>query len=70
MMLREGGESRNGTNINFLLEEYGIISNNGKGLTAIFSHQFAAKLKGQVQLPHFSLWIQAKQIFLTKYLLI
>uniref|UniRef100_A0A8D2QHP4 Intraflagellar transport 52 n=2 Tax=Zonotrichia albicollis TaxID=44394 RepID=A0A8D2QHP4_ZONAL len=27
-MLREGGESRNGTNINFLLEEYGIIFNN------------------------------------------
>ncbi|NWR24246.1 IFT52 protein, partial [Emberiza fucata] len=25
VMLREGGESRNGTNINFLLEEYGII---------------------------------------------
>ncbi|XP_071429194.1 intraflagellar transport protein 52 homolog isoform X2 [Pithys albifrons albifrons] len=28
VMLREGGESRNGTNINFLLEEYGIIFNN------------------------------------------
>ncbi|XP_064024012.1 intraflagellar transport protein 52 homolog isoform X2 [Pogoniulus pusillus] len=28
VMLREGGESRSGTNINFLLEEYGIIFNN------------------------------------------
>ncbi|KFP55587.1 Intraflagellar transport protein 52, partial [Cariama cristata] len=28
VMLREGGESRCGTNINFLLEEYGIIFNN------------------------------------------
>ncbi|RLV98878.1 hypothetical protein DV515_00010344 [Chloebia gouldiae] len=28
VMLREGGEFRNGTNINFLLEEYGIIFNN------------------------------------------
>ncbi|KAF1501597.1 UNVERIFIED_CONTAM: hypothetical protein FQV15_0008375, partial [Eudyptes pachyrhynchus] len=25
VMLREGGESRYGTNINFLLEEYGIV---------------------------------------------
>ncbi|NXE72404.1 IFT52 protein, partial [Cochlearius cochlearius] len=25
VMLREGGESRCGTNINFLLEEYGIV---------------------------------------------
>ncbi|NXI74734.1 IFT52 protein, partial [Anseranas semipalmata] len=25
VMLREGGESRSGTNINFLLEEYGIV---------------------------------------------
>lgn len=31
MMLREGGESRSGTNINFLLEEYGIVFNNGNG---------------------------------------
>ncbi|KAM6319491.1 intraflagellar transport protein 52 homolog isoform 1-T1 [Podargus strigoides] len=28
VMLREGGESRYGTNINFLLEEYGIVFNN------------------------------------------
>uniref|UniRef100_A0A8B9SV60 Intraflagellar transport 52 n=1 Tax=Anas platyrhynchos TaxID=8839 RepID=A0A8B9SV60_ANAPL len=28
VMLREGGESRSGTNINFLLEEYGIVFNN------------------------------------------
>ncbi|KAM6248512.1 intraflagellar transport protein 52 homolog isoform 1-T1 [Porphyrio hochstetteri] len=28
VMLREGGEARCGTNINFLLEEYGIIFNN------------------------------------------
>lgn len=31
VMLREGGESRYGTNINFLLEEYGIVFNNGNG---------------------------------------
>lgn len=29
MMLGEGGESRFDTNINFLLEEYGIMVNNG-----------------------------------------
>ena len=28
-MLGEGGESRFDTNINFLLEEYGIMVNNG-----------------------------------------
>lgn len=28
-MLGEGGESRYDTNINFLLEEYGIMVNNG-----------------------------------------
>lgn len=31
MMLSEGGESRSGTNINVLLEEYGIAFNNGSG---------------------------------------
>lgn len=30
VMLGEGGESRFDTNINFLLEEYGIMVNNGK----------------------------------------
>ena len=29
-MLGEGGESRFDTNINFLLEDYGIMVNNGK----------------------------------------
>lgn len=29
VMLGEGGESRFDTNINFLLEEYGIMVNNG-----------------------------------------
>lgn len=67
MMLREGGESRNGTNINFLLEEYGIIFNNGNGAHCYLSFvKYAAKLKEQVQ-PS---WRQAKQVFLTKYLLI
>ena len=30
MLLGEGGESRFDTNINFLLEDYGIFVNNGK----------------------------------------
>lgn len=30
VMLGEGGESNFNTNINFLLEEYGIMVNNGK----------------------------------------
>lgn len=31
VMMGEGGESRFETNINFLLEEYGVYVNNGKG---------------------------------------
>ena len=30
VLLGEGGESRFDTNINFLLEDYGIMVNNGK----------------------------------------
>jgi intraflagellar transport protein 52 len=30
MMLGEGGETKLDTNVNFLLEEYGIIVNNGR----------------------------------------
>lgn len=29
MLLSEGGEGRLGTNVNFLLEEFGIALNNG-----------------------------------------
>ena len=29
ILTSEGGEAKNNTNINFLLEEYGIMANNG-----------------------------------------
>lgn len=32
VMLGEGGEKKYNTNINFLLEEFGIMINNGKNL--------------------------------------
>lgn len=36
VMLGEGGEIRYDTNINFLLEEFGIMVNNGMHLTLCF----------------------------------
>ena len=36
VMLSEGGETKLGTNVNFLLEEFGIALNNGNGQN--FSH--------------------------------
>ena len=44
VLLGEGGETRFGTNINFLLEDFGIMVNNGKKLyfclEACFSRKF------------------------------
>ena len=36
VLLGEGGETRFGTNINFLLEDFGIMVNNGKQLEVYF----------------------------------
>jgi hypothetical protein len=36
MMLGDGGETRLDTNVNFLLEEYGIMVNNGEAGSAPF----------------------------------
>lgn len=36
MMLGEGGETRLGTNVNFLLEEFGIALNSGTVNTKLF----------------------------------
>ena len=38
ILLGEGGESRFDTNINFLIEDYGIMVNNGQYVTAV--HHF------------------------------
>ena len=35
VLLGEGGESRFNTNINFLLEDYGIMVNNGESCTLL-----------------------------------
>ena len=35
VLLGEGGEGRFGTNINFLLEDFGIMVNNGKHLSIL-----------------------------------
>lgn len=34
--LTDGGEDNNNTNINFFLEEYGVVINNGKNWFSIF----------------------------------
>ena len=40
-MLGEGGESKYETNINFLLEEYGVMFNNGNFLgVTLLSHMY------------------------------
>lgn len=35
MLLSEGGEGKLGTNVNFLLEEFGIALNNGRSGTSL-----------------------------------
>ena len=40
MLLGEGGETKLNTNVNFLLEEYGIMVNNGTQPTANISHKW------------------------------
>lgn len=40
VMLGEGGETNHSTNINFLLEEFGIAVNNGGATRANFSINF------------------------------
>lgn len=45
VLLSEGGEKKSGSNINFLLEEFGVSVNNGKSVTHIRKrHLFAATL--------------------------
>lgn len=36
VLLGEGGESRFDTNINFLLEDYGIMVNNGEQICSLY----------------------------------
>lgn len=58
MMLGEGGESRFDTNINFLLEEYGIMVNNGNyyyfhlGLIVQWKKPWAGRVNGPAFGPH------------------
>ena len=40
VMLGEGGENKFNTNINFLLEEYGIMVNNGNKLSIFMNRNF------------------------------
>lgn len=57
-MLGEGGESRFDTNINFLLEEYGIMVNNGNyyyfnlGLIVQWKKPWAVRVNGPAFRPH------------------
>lgn len=37
VMLGEGGENKSNTNINFLIEEYGVMVNNGSGRVCVES---------------------------------
>jgi hypothetical protein len=45
VLLGEGGETRFGTNINFLLEDFGIMVNNGEKLDSENKHLELIKLK-------------------------
>ena len=48
MMLGEGGETRLDTNVNFLLEEYGIMVNNGENYPR---KQLPDRLNSREQMP-------------------
>ena len=47
VLLGEGGETRFGTNINFLLEDFGIMVNNGKQLEVYFCLKIFCSKFGQ-----------------------
>ena len=49
IMLSEGGETRLGTNVNFLLEEFGIALNNGRVTTPLRSPPQPLSLSFQTQ---------------------
>lgn len=54
ILLGEGGESRFDTNINFLIEDYGIMVNNGQYVTAVHHSNTSYRLKFFKILPSLS----------------